>query len=912
MADHLPENDRLTRVETTAGQPYVETDFRVDFKEYLAVVRLRDGDIEPVVLVVDIDYTVSQLGADAGCRVTFTPDPAQAEDVYILLGEQPVARTNSFVQLGGVSAASLDAELDAFTRQLQEMAREIARTFKTDRFSAEPVFDFEGRRILNVGDPIAPGDAVNLGSIQAKLDEATAAATSTSGDNAAATAADRVQTGLDRAATAADRVQTGLDRSAAAASAVAAATSEAAVLGQLGIGRLAEVGDIKFQTTTHTPAGWMRLKRDPQALNKVEYPELNARYAADGYPYGSTSGTFNIPGVAGLFLRPWDDTSTNDPDAASRLTHAGAPGAGNVIGSRQASENKQHNHGITQTPHGHTASSNGQGIFNGGGLQGGGFPAFGNQAITVNPANANITIDNAGGNESRPTNVAFPLIILVNPTLASVTHTPFGLPFLWDTATADANPGTGKLRLNHATLGSATFAYVSKTGANSADVAAVLALSNSIASGVRAVLTIYHAGAWNNAVVASVTGAVVDGGAYVKVPITILSAVGSLTNGVPLCVQIGLTAGGPQGDAGWSPVYALVADGDRVVQKIVDWQGGAGTKPAVNKYVGAAGLVDNIADGVSVRGDVGLASWSPVYAIVADGTRRVQKVVDWVGGAGTKPAVNVYVGVDGFKANIADGVDVRGASGAGTGDVVGPGAAVGSGNLVSWSGTGGASVADSGKAPSTDGTMAADSDAKLPTEKAVRTYVAAAISAVLGGVSSAFDTLSEIAAALAGKLTASSNLSDVGSAATAFGNIKQAATTAATGVTELAVAAEYRANAAGNLSLTPAEVWAAAVEVGLVDAATIAVDMGTFINASVTLGGNRTLGTPSNAKPGQSGRIRIIQDGTGSRTLAFAANWKFVGGQAPVLSTAASAEDWLYYDVATSTAVLGWLVRGVA
>lgn len=59
---------------------------------------------------------------------------------------------------------------------------------------------------------------------------------------------------------------------------------------------------------------------------------------------------------------------------------------------------------------------------------------------------------------------------------------------------------------------------------------------------------------------------------------------------------------GDDGEDGWSPVFAVVNDNARRVLKVVDWQGGSGAEPAVNKYVGAAGLVDAIGDGVDIRG----------------------------------------------------------------------------------------------------------------------------------------------------------------------------------------------------------------------------------------------------------------------------------------------------------------------
>jgi hypothetical protein len=107
-------------------------------------------------------------------------------------------------------------------------------------------------------------------------------------------------------------------------------------------------------------------------------------------------------------------------------------------------------------------------------------------------------------------------------------------------------------------------------------------------------------------------------------------------------------------------------------------------------------------------------------------------------------------------------------------------------------------------------------------------------------------------------------------------------------------------------------VYSAAAEVTLTDAATIAVDMDSFINAKVTLTANRTLGNPTNEDVGQSGFIRIIQDATGSRTLGYASDWEFDGGTAPVLSTAANAEDVLHYVVLASNRVLGQLTSAIA
>jgi hypothetical protein len=182
------------------------------------------------------------------------------------------------------------------------------------------------------------------------------------------------------------------------------------------------------------------------------------------------------------------------------------------------------------------------------------------------------------------------------------------------------------------------------------------------------------------------------------------------------------------------------------------------------------------------------------------------------------------------------------------------------------------------------------------TQASSTAFVKAAIDVVLGGVSAAFDTLSEIATALAGKLVAANNLSDLVSASTARANLGcgTIATFAET------TAAQYLANTTGK-ALSTDKVWSAADLVTLTDAATIAVDMSTLIHATVTLAGGRTLGNPTNTKNGQAGVIYVVQDGTGGRTLAYAGNYKFEGGTAPVLSTGAGKVDRLNYIVRSST-----------
>ena len=119
----------------------------------------------------------------------------------------------------------------------------------------------------------------------------------------------------------------------------------------------------------------------------------------------------------------------------------------------------------------------------------------------------------------------------------------------------------------------------------------------------------------------------------------------------------------------------------------------------------------------------------------------------------------------------------------------------------------------------------------------------------------------------------------------------------------IATTAQYLANTAGR-ALTTDQVNAAGALFGLTDGATINWDMASGFNASVTLGGNRTLANPTNTIVGRTGAIVVTQDGTGSRTLAYGTNWEAAGGVFPVLSTAAGAKDVIFYWIQSSTSII--------
>lgn len=82
--------------------------------------------------------------------------------------------------------------------------------------------------------------------------------------------------------------------------------------------------------------------------------------------------------------------------------------------------------------------------------------------------------------------------------------------------------------------------------------------------------------------------------------------------------------------------------------------------------------------------------------------------------------------------------------------------------------------------------------------------------------------------------------------------------------------------------------------VTLTDASTVATDASLGTHFRVTLAGNRTLGNPTNMVDGQRAIWEIIQDATGSRTLALGSAFALGTDIASTtLTTTASKRDFL-------------------
>lgn len=166
------------------------------------------------------------------------------------------------------------------------------------------------------------------------------------------------------------------------------------------------------------------------------------------------------------------------------------------------------------------------------------------------------------------------------------------------------------------------------------------------------------------------------------------------------------------------------------------------------------------------------------------------------------------------------------------------------------------------------------------SEAEIQTLIDASVAALVASSPAALDTLNELAAALG---------NDPNFATTMTNALAAKIPTSA-----IATAAEVRAGTAGKVVTADANKSALAW-VALADAATIAVSHTGGINRNVTIAGNRTMGSPTGEMPGMPLNIRIKQDATGGRTMAWAAAYDFGDFGVPVLSSGANQEDLLTF-----------------
>lgn len=316
------------------------------------------------------------------------------------------------------------------------------------------------------------------------------------------------------------------------------------------LARIVKAGSVMAWPAGTPPTGW--LECSGAAVSRTTYSEL---FAAIGTTYGAGDGstTFNLPNYRGEFLRGFANGSSNDPNRTTR-TNRGDGTTGDAVGTKQADATEAHTHsaslstsvtGTTSTvgDHSHTYNVPTSSVFYGAGGSGTVWlastsststGAAGSHSHTVSATGtATGTTGSTSGDETRPRNVSVMWIILANPAAASAaTLGVSGFSYTFDTGTTDADPGSGKLRYNDATVASVTGIYVSETDGYGANIAAAI-----LALPVNSNLYIYKIGSPATFAYFTMGATGTDGGTYDKLlSLTHVASNGTFSTGDSLAL----------------------------------------------------------------------------------------------------------------------------------------------------------------------------------------------------------------------------------------------------------------------------------------------------------------------------------------------------------------------------------------
>jgi len=161
---------------------------------------------------------------------------------------------------------------------------------------------------------------------------------------------------------------------------------------------------VAFAGTT-APPGWLLC--DGSAISRTIYAELFAVIGI-AHGYGDEINTFNLPDYRGRFLRGTDGGAGRDPDVAARTTMGAGGATGDNVGSVQGDGFASHTHPYTDPGHAHAFGGDSTGGWNWGNCQ---TSDRRSGSLTTDKAATGISINSAGGSETRPANAFVNYII---------------------------------------------------------------------------------------------------------------------------------------------------------------------------------------------------------------------------------------------------------------------------------------------------------------------------------------------------------------------------------------------------------------------------------------------------------------------------------------------------------------------
>jgi hypothetical protein len=388
------------------------------------------------------------------------------------------------------------------------------------------------------------------------------------------------------------------------------------------------------------------------------------------------------------------------------------------------------------------------------------------------------------------------------------------IPYSYSTTTTDAAPGNGIFRLNNASIGSATAAYIANQDGDGTSQAANLDTFDDSTNTIKGKLTIRSKTTAATKHVFNVTGSVVDGGGYRKLTLSYVGGSGTLANA----------------EAGW---IAFSAAGNKGADGLGsgDFSGPASsTTGNMVSFAGTTGKVgqDSGVAANSVATGPASATSGNVPSFNGTGGKTLQDSGIAASDLARKGQSNTFTNSQQITLTGAQAIGVSGGPSVGTyGLMVNAPNNAGAAAFITLQRSGGIYGANFG----------------IDTDNAWK----------VGGWSMGANAYRIFHEGLSGAIPY-----------------------AALALAAIASNSEFQLGTASKL-LTAAALKSTVAYQTLTDAATIVWDMSLGNNASVALAGNRTMGNPSNANP-LFGFVWKVTATTSARTLDKGTNFVVATG----------------------------------
>lgn len=461
-----------------------------------------------VKLTLTTDYTVSVAANGTGSVTIVTgtnvPSTPVAADQITIVGARDIERTTDFVTAGDLRAAALNEQLDGQIIMVQQISEESKRAMRA------PVYDPALVEDGGVVDMELPTKASRAGNYLA----------------------------FDTDGNPTVGVEIGVFRGDWAASTAYALRD---------IVKDTTNDNIYIATAAHTSSGSLPISSNTDVAKwalivDAAAAATSATNAANSATAAATSAT-NAATSATNAATSETNAGTSETNAASSASGA-ATSATNASNSASSASTSASNASTSETNAASSASAASTSATN---------AASSASAASTSATNASNSASAASTSASNAATSA------TNAAASAASAEAAAASVYWnfDTSTTMADPGTGDVRFNNATIASVTQVAVSASSASTGnpDVSDFVAAWDDSTSTTKGYIVIREAGAPGTTIVFAISGTITDNTTWLQIPVTHVSSAGTLSASDDLYFSFSRT-----GDAGLGSGDLLAAN----------------------------------------------------------------------------------------------------------------------------------------------------------------------------------------------------------------------------------------------------------------------------------------------------------------------------------------------------------------